>query len=168
MNHQLLDSVAFWLEAGGDDGRRRFNIGVGHCIPRDGGCGTVCCIAGFICDEIAADCTRAEAHGGVRCLNPATLSPHFAPEDGIMVKDVGWYFLITAASEALGIDEEMANHLFTPNFAIVDAAWAARVVRKLMATGEVDWYGTMVAEVPAAVRAIIDAAQEETHEHELA
>jgi hypothetical protein len=123
MNKRRLAAIARWLEAGAPEkkGVKGFNM------KEFGGCGTACCIAG-------------------------TARQWWAPND----ERSGWHTDIVSA-EVLGMEEDKlggeysilrndsnADKLFFPDVPMISVtpAWAARCIRKLIATGEVDWQGT--------------------------
>lgn len=120
MNFGALEREADWLERGADPTELR------GCAFRmvdwlENWCGTAACIGG-----------------------------------GIMVREIpdSVYFCGAEAREICGLTLEQANELFIPDIADeygdIDAAWAARVIRKLVDTerergpgaGVVDWEGT--------------------------
>ena len=120
MNIERLNIIAEWLEAGAPhkDGVDGFDM---RDWKRYTDCGTMCCIAG----------TAYQFFGGE-----------------------GKSFFIQAAN-LLELDYKTAERLFyalkgSPGEGVIDLAtitpaWAARCIRKLIATGEVDWVGTQAA-----------------------
>jgi hypothetical protein len=138
LNKLLLGKIARWLEAGApevseldlrgfDMNNWRYTVdqnGRRWYSKEDGPkCGTQCCIAG----------------AAVQFDNPKARVPEGHP-------------IANRATKLLGMTDDAAAVLFTPNgftettgveaLRDVDTAWAARVIRKLIKTGEVDWYGT--------------------------
>lgn len=142
LNIAALDRVAKWLEAGapctatpGGVPVTGFDMSRGVAIDAEG-CGTVCCIAGAACQFEGV--TNAAA--------------------GIMLADdrtgyeLGWWGangVAMQAQEILGLTSEQADSLFTPigynsdewedDYRPLTAALAARVIRHLIATGDVNW-----------------------------
>ena len=136
-----LVRVAEWLEASAPTVGKisGFNLGeviepaeYSHAVQNDGSavrhsCGTVCCIAGAIVQfELQerfgemADVTE-EVYGSPICTNRSVLD---------------------TAAELVGIREKnVAYNLFVPGVALgrVTPAQAAKVVRNLIETGEVNW-----------------------------
>jgi len=121
MNIERLTVICEWLEAGAPhkDGVDGFDM---RALVRYTPCGAVCCIAG----------AASQFFGGK-----------------------GESFFIQAAN-LLELDCKTAERLFyafngSPEEGRIDPAtitpaWAARCIRKLIATGEVDWVGTQAAE----------------------
>lgn len=138
MNIERLTVICEWLEAGAP---HKDGVG-GFYMPDffrdDAECGTTACIGGAAVQWWGSDEVKNDL-----CEN-----------------------LHTKRAEILGLDDNTANNLFYPDSYpyTVDAdghftdgplqdrleevtpAWAARCVRKLMETGEVDWLGTQAAE----------------------
>lgn len=121
MNIERLNIIAEWLEAGAPhkDGVDGFDMR--DFINEYAECGTTCCIAG----------AAIQFFGG---------------GDGGMPED--------KATALLDLDCTTASNLFYGGIMTVDGqvdleditpAWAARCIRKLIATGEVDWVGTQAA-----------------------
>lgn len=129
MNAERLTAIAEWLEAGAPERDGVAGFDMRDFIDRRS-CGTYCCIAG----------------AAVAMFEPS-LFLNNNPYTGD-----------TLATEILDLDEDTADALFyalgastdamdwSPAVVADDAAWAARCVRKLIATGKVDWPGTR--EVP--------------------
>lgn len=166
MNTNLLDRIACWLEAGGKEDGRVFHMGVGFW---NSGCRTVCCVAGAACDFVGA--VPREFY------MPASRDPDSGiwSDAGMIGLDYSWGSIAVKARDLLGLDDITADELFEPDSTDegkeFTPAWAARCIRKLMATGVVDWDGTRDAEIAPAARAVIDAAtaiQEEPHEYAIA
>lgn len=119
MNIERLTEIAEWLENGGG---RRGDIAYFDMTTfgDPSSCGTACCIAG----------AAALLYGGI---DPASL----AAVDSI-------------AESVLGLTPAQGGDLFwvdAVNFSEIDLeditlAWAARTIRNLIATGEVDWNAT--------------------------
>lgn len=117
MNVERLTTIAEWLEAKAParNGVVRFNMQ--HFDARTE-CGAVCCIAG----------------AAVHFFHPDWI--HLFHEQ-----------IFGNAAALLELDSDTADTLF---FAMpvrvqlgeIPTDWAARCVRKLIATGQVDWYGT--------------------------
>lgn len=141
LNIAALDRVAKWLEAGaphtatpGGIPVTGFDMSRGVAID-DKGCGTVCCIAGAVCQFEGI--TNAEVAG-------------MLAEKGW--GELGWWDtggVASQAQEILGLTSEQADSLFTPEgyaseewedaYRPLTAALAARVIRHLIATGDVNW-----------------------------
>jgi hypothetical protein len=124
MNIERLTAIAEWLEAGAPerDGVQYFDMKWWNSDLKSitGYCGTVCCIGGAA-SLWWSTCRYSDDH----------------------------------AAEALGLNYSTANQLFYPTDSdqidLMDAvgsnaAWAARCVRNLIATGYVDWEGTREAQ----------------------
>lgn len=133
MNVELLTRLAQWLETDAPHvaGIVQFDM-IAFIEPY--GCGTACCIAGS-----ALQFHRAEI--GLLPLNDSD-EINGCPE--------------RRAAIVLGLRRDVAYGLFFGNnigtthigyvpLDIIDAAHAARCIRKLMATGTVDWTGTREA-----------------------
>lgn len=143
LNIAALDRVAVWLEAGAPHTATPGGIPVtGFDMSRgvaiDGkGCGTVCCIAGAVCQFEGV--TNAE------------VADMLATGEGNW-RELGWWGtggVAMQAQEILGLTSEQADSLFTPigynsdewedDYRPLPAALAARVIRHLIATGDVNW-----------------------------
>lgn len=140
LNIAALDRVAKWLEAGaphtttpGGIPVTGFDMSRGVAID-DGGCGTVCCIAGAVCQFEGV--TNAEV-AGMLAAGPTQW------------RELIWWGIAIQAQEILGLTSEQADSLFTPSgynsdewedaYRPLTAALAARVIRHLIATGDVNW-----------------------------
>lgn len=143
LNIAALDRVAKWLEAGAPHTATPngppvtgFDMSRGVAID-DEGCGTVCCIAGAVCQFEGV--TNAEVAGML------------ATDEGNW-RELGWWGtggVAEQAQEILGLTSEQASDLFTPDgyyadagnedYRTLTAALAARVIRHLIATGDVNW-----------------------------
>lgn len=124
MNITRLTTIAEWLEAGAPhrDGVGGFDMRTFLNPLND--CGTTCCIAGAAIQFFGDQSAREVLSRG--------------------------RFVAPTATAILGLSEGSAKSLFF-GFAIngdiidlreVTVAWAARCIRKLIATGVVDWEGT--------------------------
>lgn len=156
MNRENLTKLAEWLEAGAPHERLVFDMETGITFyvaeefdPNElATCGASCCIAG----------AAIEFFG-----KPQYLYDDLLIEGDRDPKDTGndneisapWYRVKTMAGQLLDIDPEEAEDLFTPNFRwggdltdYNDPAWAARTIRHLLATGEVNWAATRDGEAP--------------------
>lgn len=136
MNIERLDIIARWLEAGGEangiplrfDMREIFLGGYdAETNTSKASCGTACCIAGAALTKWGPGYYLCGDLGG------------------------GW----GGATDLLDLTEHQADLLFAPSdYAVpceastnawpcdhkdIDAAWAARTIRHLIATGEVRW-----------------------------
>jgi hypothetical protein len=123
MNIERLETIACWLEDGGDDYHPVIPFKFDMEVWGGGHCGTPACIAG----------AAAAVWGPER--------PHRGTRDEAVI--------------ALGLSDQTAEELFEaierddndriimdngwPDLNEIDAAWAARTVRHLIATGEVRW-----------------------------
>lgn len=140
LNIAALDRVAKWLEAGapctatpGGVPVTGFDMSRGVAID-DAGCGTVCCIAGAACQFEGV--TNAEVDS-------------MLDADEGNCRELGWANVALSAQEILGLTSEQAYSLFTPegyasdewedDYRPLTAALAARVIRHLLATGDVNW-----------------------------
>ena len=114
MNVERLNIIAEWLEAGAPhkDGIDGFNMEDWH---KEDECGTTCCIAGAAIQFFETD------------SDPNTPLQTAARLIGLDSRDASELFYAT------DVDDPLEN---------ISAAWAARCIRKLIATGEVDWEGT--------------------------
>lgn len=140
LNIAALDRVAKWLEAGAPHTATPngppvtgFDMSRGVAVD-DAGCGTVCCIAGAVCQfegVTNAEATQLIADGG---------------------GELEWFFsygVAVQAQEILGLSSEQADSLFIPvgcnadkwedDYRPLTAELAARVIRHLIATGDVNW-----------------------------
>lgn len=142
MNVELLEQIAAWLD---DQETHRRNIADGAMIFYMGsfadkhGCGTTACVAG------AAICFN----------NPEMFTAYL---NGSLRVNGQPFMVDEAARDALGLDQEQAVALFfgrvqgvdqpatasisDGGFGVIGAPWAARCIRRLIATGIVDWHGT--------------------------
>lgn len=129
---KALERVADWLEDGAphtDVGYGSHGFDMAYGVETDphgtGICGTVCCIAGAVC--------QFEKLGGER-------NAHYFSYFDSDRAGAG-----TVAREFLGLTEAQANRLFMPynHYHCVSEdlgpAHAARVVRRFLETGEVHW-----------------------------
>ena len=148
MNTARLAQIAAWLEAGGWDGVRGFDmrasIGFNDMDPHNP--------ARHIAKEhyCSIDGAAVSLFGDLE--NAATSCEESSAG--------GWYvdegYSLRAAQELLGLNHDTAIALFLPSVTkrwdgapmrgpdiddFNDPAWAARVIRKLIATGAVDWAG---------------------------
>ena len=132
MHRERLEVLAEWLEGGG---RPTEAVPVAFDMATsldDGSCGTVGCIGGA---AIVA----------------------FASAETVEAFQSEWSAWHMPAS-VLGLDADSYRRLFTPAaaasdgvylgdrwprcYAEIDAAWAGRTIRHLLATGRVDWHAT--------------------------
>lgn len=129
MNIDKLTEIAEWLEAGAPErkGVTRFDMtGYIEDASETPGCGTACCIAGA-----AVQFDRDE--------------PFKNNWDFITGRDESTANFDHYAGDILGLDHEQRGALFFGRGVDLDEitpAWAARCIRHLIATGEVDWDGT--------------------------
>lgn len=175
MNKQLLHQVANWLEAGAPHATFKMELGVyvetpleyeqtadpygaDRILDRANECGTTCCIAG-------AALALANVPGmpsGAAEFNRSAINVAYeiesCPESSGILEGTesksalapSWYRTSVMARDLLGLDADTAQALFLAQGAgadltKIDEAWAARCIRKLIATGEVDWEGTREA-----------------------
>lgn len=155
MNIQRLTKLAEWLEGGAKHERIEFDMSKGVMVrtpedydptdPAHSVCSTVCCLAGAAVQFFAEPEEKSEIN-----------SEAMTEDDGEAVWDHVW----PVAQEALGLTEDQAHLLFEPsryqpdreggvifhyrgNLSLFnDPAWAARTIRHLIETGEVDWDAT--------------------------
>lgn len=138
MNIELLTKIAEWLEAGGKHEKKSFNMETGirfHITDLNlkddiNDCRTSCCLAGAAVQFGGETAKVYDNDGSVDNYKP----------------EVNFGLVADEAQELLQLSEEQAEDLFTPNNRLGkslsyynDAAWAARTIRHLIATGEVDW-----------------------------
>ena len=125
MHVERLTELAEWLEAGaphkGNVDGFNMNVFEANDVP---GCGTVCCIAGAANQFFGNDGSREN--------------------DSFHADDY--------AAARLDLDKQIAEDLFFVNAygesidrCDITPAWAARTIRHLIATGEVDWEHTRKA-----------------------
>jgi hypothetical protein len=115
MNKRRLAAIARWLEAGAPHKKGV----IGFDMKNVGTCGTTCCIAGAAIQFFG---TKEEKFAEEQCSDPAW-----------RILDLHW---------------TTANRLFEPpdfDERKYSTAHAARVIRKLIETGVVDWDGTRYA-----------------------
>jgi hypothetical protein len=117
MNIERLTTIVEWLEAGapGRDGVAGFDMSE---VSKETDCGTVCCICGAAVHWWGSTPAPEDYDGDVSMIGQFTL----------------------------GLDFKNADALFAPP-GFIDSgkyttAHAARCIRKLIATGAVDWEGT--------------------------
>lgn len=108
---ERLIEIAEWLESGGEHkGATAFDYGTWRAPNH---CGTTCCIGG------------AAEH-----FNPAMMVDFFRDH---------FTDFEEPAAYILGLEDGQANHLFYNGPEDVQPERAARVIRNLVATGNVDW-----------------------------
>jgi hypothetical protein len=148
MNIERLTTIAEWLEAGAPerDGVKHFDMSQGMMFVESVSqqeraditsekimaCGTVCCIAGTAC---------AFFNDPKSLIDKALLNLDWS----WLVEGVSWMRVHSHARELLGLSDEMAQELFMPRVGQLHeytADHAARCIRRLIGTGEVDWEGT--------------------------
>jgi len=144
MNKRRLAGIARWLERGAPHKKNvvEFNMVEGFkykdvkaTAAETNACGTTCCIAGAAVQFYSKPVELIE-----KAMQETTY-PH-----------IPWFMVRNEAEELLGLDSKTADKLFMGRMAsggncrhLVDSKWAARVIRKLIATGEVDWEGCRTA-----------------------
>jgi len=140
MNKRRLAGIARWLERGAPHKHNvvAFDMSEGFkykerkaTAVETNACGTICCIAGAAVQFYNKPVELIEK------AMQETTSSH-----------IPWFMVRNEAEKLLGLDSVTANKLFMARLAsggscrhIADSKWAARVIRKLIATGEVDWEG---------------------------
>jgi hypothetical protein len=139
MNIERLEYIALWLEGGAMHEKITFDMRQGvrfkELIPMDlnatMACGAACCIAG----------------AATWFFNDV---PKMLREDVREMERAGRHFLHWGRTQAearqlLELSEDATDALFQPSYGDLDQfndpAWAARVIRNLIATGKVDWKG---------------------------
>jgi hypothetical protein len=143
MNIDKLVEIAEWLEAGAPESHGVVKFGMevfmDPAYNDRPGCGTVCCIAGavvqFESEEPFASHWQHQIRQGMK------VSDHARQILELSESNADALFLAYDAQDLLG-DE--ADQLEVNPLTLIGAAWAARCIRKLIATGEVDWAGTYV------------------------
>jgi hypothetical protein len=147
MNTERLTKLAEWLEAGATHERITFDMQCGVTFNDDGDgrafvegtkdfedCRTTCCIAGaavqFFADQETLDALRDDFNAKYE-------------------EELTWTNVFEQAADLLGLSYQEAEDLFTPDVSLggtlkcfSDPAWAARTIRHLISTGEVDWEAT--------------------------
>lgn len=163
LNLERLDALAKWLEAGAPHDKLVFdmNVGIVYRVPLDvdevapNACKTSCCIAGAAVQFFG----EQQDDGKPPLWN--TASWDIDETSGCELFQVPWYDVKQEASSLLfgpepDDEEEYAKYkrltraLFNPDTVydfvrlpdFSDSKWAARTVRRLMETGEVDWRAT--------------------------
>lgn len=144
MNKVRLIEIAEWLEGGAKHANIKFDMQKGLVITEEAlaaedpvACGTVCCIAG------AAVAFNRDVINKHRLFGE--LNYYARDENGEYTKrEVNWERVREQGRDALGLTDTQASQLFMPPYLSKhnDPARAARVVRKLIKTGKVDWEGT--------------------------
>lgn len=148
MNTERLEHLARWLEGGAQHARVRFDMTTGYELiaeefnpdaPSD--CGAVCCIAGAAVQFFATDQEKLERHAAFK----------IGLEEDDEDEPLDWRVVFDQAQDLLELSREQAAELFVPGnggeitdyagtlHSYNDPAWAARTIRHLIATGEVDW-----------------------------
>ena len=142
MNINRLKQLAEWLEAGAPHERITFDMSKGISFkviesfdPKQiMACKTSCCMAG----------------AAVQFFNKPEALLRKELKESPQSFNIGesyelkWLSVKTHAASVLGLDKEKAELLFEPNYGydlhkFNDPQWAARTIRHLIATGEVDW-----------------------------
>lgn len=142
MNVDRLIQLAEWLEAGAKHERIAFDMANGILflgVPPDpsavSGCNSSCCIAG----------AAVQFFGDVQAVADADA------EFGLTTAYIDFGLIHTEAGSLLGLPWRLSTKLFLPSWYLEsgehlkdfnDPAWAARTIRHLIATGEVDWEAT--------------------------
>jgi hypothetical protein len=141
MHTERLTTLAEWLEAGAKHERIKFDMTTGitlepvddHDLKNVASCGTSCCIAG----------------AAVQFFSPASLAGVTKNLDRDDDLEITWPWVAERAQFLLDLGDDTADMLFQPadhfgghlsNYD--DPAWAARTIRRLIETGEVDWNAT--------------------------
>lgn len=146
MHIERLTILALWLEAGaphvGSVKGFDIEVGIKALGPDVESCGTVCCIAGAATQFFGDDAGQLRRSAAL-----------FWSDDEWAPNEAGWDPVFNQARELLELDEVIAEQLFIPATAenrlmdLVDNDWlefndpvlAGRVIRNLIATGEVNW-----------------------------
>lgn len=145
MNVERLTKLAEWLENGAPHENITFDMTTTIKFkvfnPEDehetARCGTVCCIAGA-----AVQFFHEDFEHFVWCGIRRGYVTGDANED-----EYSWSLVSDEAMRLLDLPDGTAKRLFAPSFGaelirFSDPAWAARTIRHLIATGEVDWQAT--------------------------
>lgn len=126
MNIERLTQIAEWLEAG-----RPFRHGVSNLNMMGVLCGTSCCIGGAALQWWDAGYVAAYRSGTNHGIDWRGRAGELLGLPNLI--SAGLMLGFNATTDSLG--ESMPLCRVTPE-------WAARCIRKLIATGEVDWRGT--------------------------
>lgn len=152
MNTERLAKIAAWLEAGAKHSTMVFNMSSGLVVTnvstfdrsKPTECQTSCCIAG----------AAVQFFGDMEQMSNSAALRSGDAETG--AKELSWYEVSDQAADLLGLSAGDDRALFVPSLRFGgdlpdynDPAWAARTIRHLIATGEVDWNATREAEVSA-------------------
>lgn len=130
-----LEHVALWLEAGAPhvkvEGQAIDGFNMSYGVYVSAKCGTVCCIAGAVC-QFNHPFSMDDYEDGYDNRVDGIEAP-FWPNSGD-----GVFF---RAIELLEISEDDAETLFTPEipYSLITADDAAKTIRKFLETGVVDW-----------------------------
>lgn len=142
MNKRRLAAIARWLEAGAPEKKHVIGFNMNHGIvfnklketpKKTYACGSTCCIAGAAVSFFN---------------NPVKmLENEFQYMDHHMKALSFLGGIKPEAMELLDLKYHEASRLFEPevlnaDWSSITPAWAARCIRKLIKTGEVDWQGT--------------------------
>lgn len=137
MNVERLTRLAEWLEAGAPHERIKFDMTSGILVSvtegfdpsKPSACNTSCCIAG----------ATVEFYGNVDAL--ATTHGYATFYHDPKFRELGWNEVRDEAEKLLGLEWDVAEDLFVPADLeeVNDPAWAARTIRHLIVTGEVNW-----------------------------
>jgi hypothetical protein len=147
MNIEKLERIASWLESGAPEtnGITSFNMGV-FIAPKvdedfEPRCGTQCCIAGAAL-QFEAEVPYGRAFDVLYRFNrkPDEVAMEIL---GLSVSQAQDLFYAQAAMDLIPLSEDERDG---DELDHVGPAWAARCIRNLMATGEVDWKATYRAE----------------------
>lgn len=162
MDNERLAKLAEWLEGGAKHERITFDMRRGFMRklltpevvnedydpknPKHNQCATSCCIAGMAVQLFnEPDETFANYIEGTSRLRRMSYMEGDETE-------VSWDTIRTKASNLLGADTDETEYLFRPDHRywrfeleeFNDPAWAARTIRHLIETGDVDWAATSV------------------------
>lgn len=155
MNTERLEEIARWLEGGAPHAGVTFKMNTGISLDLSSleelsvpaaaeavnSCGTACCIAGAAVQFFGTDYTTVLIGYAEAALNRAD-DDDIADVLRWIDNEASWGDIREEAAELLGLDNNDLFYAKPFEMKDVDAAWAARTIRHLLATGEVDWVAT--------------------------
>lgn len=150
LNVELFDRIATWLEAGAPHEQNRGmvfdmvpQIAVTSGSTADNWCGSACCIAGAAISlgapEVIADKLREGEHN---VLGESLINVQIWHNARNLLGLTSFQADMLFAPFDIEIDELEDEDTRLPQADEITAKWAARTIRHLIASGEVNWGAT--------------------------